>query len=93
MEESELVLNTIHDAVVWIDHGSKIVQWNAAAERIFGFMREDVLGRSLTSTITPDEHRVGHMNGMSKFMSTGHGQLFGRSVALESDPIADFPAP
>jgi PAS domain S-box-containing protein len=78
------ILNTIHDAVVWIDTGSRIVEWNSAAERVFGFMHDDVVGRSLTSTIIPDEHRVAHLNGMAKFMSTGTGQLFGHTVEINA---------
>lgn len=78
------ILDTIHDAVVWIDHNSKIVEWNLAAERLFGFHREDVIGRSLTSTIIPDEHRVAHLDGMSKYMQTGEGQLFGHSVEIDA---------
>ena len=78
------VLNTFQDAVVWIDTNSRIVEWNGAAERLFGFMREDVVGCSLAHTIIPDEHRVAHLNGMAKFMQTGAGAIFGRTVDINA---------
>ena len=78
------ILETFPDAVVWVDSASKIVQWNSAAERIFGFKRKDVVGRSLTQTIIPDEHRSAHMIGMANFMKTGTGQIFGHTVEIEA---------
>ena len=78
------ILDTFQDAVIWIDVKSIIVEWNAAAEHVFGFKREDVMGRSLTSTIVPDHHRASHMAGMKNFMATGEGPIFGHTVEIDA---------
>ncbi|MCX2982939.1 PAS domain S-box protein [Halieaceae bacterium IMCC14734] len=78
------ILNTCQDAVIWIDTNSHIVQWNNKAEALFGFRRESVLKHSITSTIIPDEHRVGHLKGMAKYMDTGHGNVFGVKTTINA---------
>lgn len=78
------ILDTFQDAVVWIDITSKIVEWNKAAETVFGFKRGDVIGRSLTSTIIPDHHRENHMAGMKNFLATGEGSIFGHTVEIDA---------
>lgn len=78
------VLNTFQDAVVWIDTNSRIVEWNTAAERLFGFSRSEVLSHTLVNTIVPDEHRAAHLNGMAKYMETGTGAIFGRTVNINA---------
>ena len=37
------------DAIVSLDHAGRILEFNPAAERIFGYRREDVLGRDLAA--------------------------------------------
>ncbi len=42
-------------AAVGCNASFRIVEWNQAAENLFGYRREEVLGRSMTETIVPDE--------------------------------------
>ncbi len=43
------------EAVIVIDHRERVVEWNAAAQLIFGFEREEVRGRRLGALIVPTE--------------------------------------
>jgi len=45
LRRQALILEQLYDAVVIADFEDKIVDWNAAAERIFGYSREEILGR------------------------------------------------
>ena len=60
----------IGDAVVISDADGRIVVWNPAAERIFGFLEAEALGQSL-DLITPERHRRRHWDGYAKTMRTG----------------------
>ena len=60
----------IGDAVVISDADGRIVIWNPAAERIFGFSEAEALGQSL-DLITPERHRRRHWDGYAKTMRTG----------------------
>lgn len=64
------LLDCIGDAVVVADAHEKIVLWNAAATRIFGFSEEEALGNTL-DLIVPERQRQKHNEGYSKSMETG----------------------
>jgi PAS domain S-box-containing protein len=58
------------DAIVAADPQGKVTFWNPAAERIFGFAREEALGRSL-DLIIPERFRQRHWNGYDEVMRSG----------------------
>ena len=83
---SQLV-SVIADAVVVADRDGNIVLWNAAATRLFGFLEEEALGRSLT-LITPERLRHRHDVGFAQSMSTGttrYGEQLLKVPALHKD--------
>ncbi|MCX8146359.1 MAG: diguanylate cyclase [Azovibrio sp.] len=52
-------MNTAMDAVVVIDGTSRILEFNPAAERMFAYRGEEVIGQSL-SLLVPEELRAAH---------------------------------
>ena len=64
------LLDCIGDAVVVADAHEKIVLWNTAATRIFGYSEEEALGNTL-DLIVPERQRQKHSEGYSKSMETG----------------------
>jgi len=70
------------DAMVGADESGRITLWNPAAERLFGFTAEEVLGTDV-SRLVPPALREKHRQGMERFLATGHGELIGRVVEVE----------
>jgi PAS domain S-box-containing protein len=64
------LIDCIGDAVIVADAHEKIVLWNAAATRIFGYSEEEALGNTL-DLIVPERQRQKHNEGYSKSMETG----------------------
>lgn len=64
------LVDAIGDAVIVADRHGRIVLWNAAATRIFGFSETEALGHDLT-LITPERLRQRHNTGFDKSMETG----------------------
>ena len=64
------LLDCVGDAVIVADAHEKIVLWNAAATRIFGYSEEEALGNTL-DLIVPERQRQKHNEGYSKSMETG----------------------
>lgn len=64
------LLDCVGDAVIVADAHEKIVLWNAAATRIFGYAEEEALGKSL-DLIVPERQRQKHNEGYSRSMETG----------------------
>lgn len=76
----EAMLSTANDPVITIDELSRIIDWNQAAERVFGWSREEAVGHVLTELIIPPEHRAMHQAGIERFLSDGTAQIFNRRV-------------
>ena len=51
------VLDTSNDAFVSIDEKGRIAEWNASAESLFGWAREEALGRPFSETVIPEPDR------------------------------------
>jgi PAS domain S-box-containing protein len=64
------LLDCVGDAVIVADAHEKIVLWNAAATRIFGYSEEEALGKTL-DLIVPERQRQKHNEGYNKSMETG----------------------
>ena len=64
------LIECIGDAVIVADAHEKIVLWNPAASRIFGYSEEEALGNTL-DLIVPERQRQKHNEGYSKSMETG----------------------
>lgn len=69
---------SIGDAIIVSDVNEKIVLWNAAATRIFGYSEAEALGNTV-DLIVPDRQRHRHNEGYSKSMATGTTR-YGSSV-------------
>ena len=80
--QNRLIVETADDAFVAIDPASRILDWNHAAERTFGWAREEVLGLTLPDTIIPERHRDAHLIGLARFLSTGEGAVIGRRIEI-----------
>jgi len=64
------VLEGLPDALILADTAGVIRFWNAAAERVFGFTRDEAVGQSLNLLI-PDRFRPAHDAGFARALQTG----------------------
>lgn len=55
------------DAIVLVDNGGMITSWNPAAEKLFGYPADVVVGQSL-ALIIPPKHLLRHTSGFHKAM-------------------------
>ncbi len=70
------------DAIVTIDQKGRIVDFNPAAEHMFGVQREQAIGRDMVELIMPDGWRDAHESGMRRFLETGEGPVFGQRIEV-----------
>lgn len=66
----EAFVQAAADAIIAAGADGKIVFWNSAATRIFGFSADEALGESL-DLIIPERFRARHWTGYRQVMSTG----------------------
>ncbi|UCE89851.1 MAG: PAS domain S-box protein, partial [Pseudomonadota bacterium] len=72
------------DCVVSMDEQGRIIEFNPAAEKTFGYRRSDVLGKPLAETIVPEQYRARHHAGMQRYLETGEGSFLGRRIELSA---------
>lgn len=80
---ADAILSSALDCIVVADVHGRIVEFNAAAERTFGWARADVLGKTMDDTIVPHHHRHGHRTGMERYLAGGAPAVIGRRVEVE----------
>jgi PAS domain S-box-containing protein len=76
------MLDAALDGIVTIDHEGRITEFNPAAERIFGFRRDDVVGKELAEVLIPEAYRERHRRGMARYLATGEATLLGTRVEM-----------
>jgi PAS domain S-box-containing protein len=64
------LLDSAMDGIITIDEGQKIILYNRAAERIFGWSALQVMGRPM-DMLMPKRFRGGHRAHVSRFGATG----------------------
>jgi PAS domain S-box-containing protein len=81
-ERTRLIVETALDAVITIDSGGVITGWSPQADRVFGWTRQEVLGRLLTETIIPHNYREAHGRGLNHYLATGEGPVLNKRIEL-----------
>jgi PAS domain S-box-containing protein len=81
-ERTRLTLDAALDAVVMMDSEGVITGWNPQAEAVFGWPRDEALGRPLADTIIPSQYREAHRRGLERFLATGEGPVLNRRIEM-----------
>ena len=63
------------DAIVTADVDGRIIGFNSAAEQVFGWPRDDIIGRTMEETFIPHRMRDAHHNGMQRYLKTGQQRV------------------
>lgn len=86
LRQSEVYRNAIIesalDSIIAMDQHGRIVEFNPAAERTFGYRRKDVIGRTVAETVIPPRLREAHRRGLATFVETGAGPVMGKRVEM-----------
>lgn len=75
------VVQTAPDAIVLADGEGRMLSWNSAAERLFGYGAWEVLGECLT-VIMPERYRADHERALARVRTTGDVRLKGTIVTM-----------
>ena len=82
------ILDSVLDCIVTMDARGNVIEFNTAAERTFGYVKADVIGRPLAGLIIPPSVRDAHTAGLARYLAMGDGPLLGKLievVAMRSD--------
>ena len=81
-ERNRVIVDTALDAVISMDAAGVMTDWNAQAANIFGWSREEALGRRVSETVIPTRDRTAHEDGLRHFLTSGEGQILNRRIEM-----------
>lgn len=81
-EKFRKISASANDAIIMLDDEERVSYWNAAAEKIFSYSKEEVVGKNLHTLIIPVVFQNRHLEGFKEFQITGQGPVIGKTVEL-----------
>jgi len=72
----------VNDALVMIDGEGKVLFWNQAAEKLFGYTAAEAMGMDFHTLAVPPELRKKAHAGLGHFAATGEGVVFGATIEI-----------
>jgi diguanylate cyclase (GGDEF)-like protein/PAS domain S-box-containing protein len=75
IDDATRMVQVAHDAFVALDHRGRIVEWNPEAAAVFGWAREEVLGRSLAEVAVPARHRQAYDERLAELLDGEHAAV------------------
>src|ERR1700730_10042948 len=81
-ERMQAILDSALDCVITMDHQGKVVEFNPAAEKTFGYKRAEAIGQLLADLIVPPALRGRHQRGLTHYLSTGEAPALGKRIEL-----------
>jgi PAS domain S-box-containing protein len=83
-ERHRATLQAALDCVVTMDADGRVVDFNPAAERTFGYAQADAVGREMAELIVPPELRDRHRRGLRRYLDTNIPHLLDTRVEIEA---------
>ncbi|MDD2762281.1 MAG: PAS domain S-box protein, partial [Methylomonas sp.] len=71
-------------AVISMDQQGMVMEFNRAAEQVFGISAEQALGADLADLIIPERYRAAHRAGLQRHIETGRSKVIGAHLALSA---------
>jgi two-component system, cell cycle sensor histidine kinase and response regulator CckA len=67
------ILDSVLDCIITMDAAGVVIEFNAAAERTFGYTKAQAIGRPLAELIIPPAFREAHTRGLARYLRTNEG--------------------
>lgn len=76
------LLDAALDCIITMDATGRILEFNTAAQRVFGYTREEAVGQELASLVIPPALQDRHRAGLRHYLETGEGPVLGRRLEV-----------
>ena len=78
------VLRASLDGIISIDALGIVLEFNPAAERMFGYSREEAIGADMAELIVPPARREAHRSGLRRMLEGGEPRILDKRIELEA---------
>ncbi|WP_325061660.1 PAS domain S-box protein [Vitreimonas sp.] len=81
-ERARLIIETALDAVIGMDKEGRVADWSPQAAPMFGWTREEALGRPLADLIIPERYRDSHRAGLARYLARGEARVLNQRIEI-----------
>jgi PAS domain S-box-containing protein len=81
-DRSAAIVGAALDSIVTIDERGRVVEFNPASEVLFGWSREEAIGRDLGELFIPAAYAGAHRDGIRRYVATGEGPVLNQRLEL-----------
>jgi PAS domain S-box-containing protein len=79
------ILESSMDCIITMDLEGRVVDWNPAAEKTFGYSQQEAIGKQMAKLIVPERFREQHYKGLARYLATGEGRVLGQRLELSAN--------
>lgn len=76
------VIDAALDCIIMMDEEGLVVEFNPAAEHVFGYSRDEAVGATLADLVIPESLRDAHHNGLMHYLKTGEHAVLNKRVEV-----------
>jgi PAS domain S-box-containing protein len=88
IRENQEIFNAIdsaaRDALIMIDHNGHVTYWSKACKDIFGYSRDEMMGKDLHLVLAPEQFHGAYHKAFTGFRVTGKGAAIGHTLELKA---------
>ena len=78
------ITDSAKDAIIMMDQNGQVSYWNPAAQRLFGYTADEVMGMDLHRLLAPKRYHEKQSDAFPRFQRTGRGQLVDTTVEVQA---------
>lgn len=90
--KSHKIVEMVAEGIITIDTRGKVLSFNPAAQKIFGYSEAEIIGKNV-SVLMPPQHRDQHDEYIARYLLTGRSQVIGSRRELEGRRKNGMPFP
>ena len=84
LEQFRAISAAALDAILVMNDEGRLIYWNPAAQAMFGYASEEVLGKDLHEVLAPSRYREDARQGVARFRESGTGPVLGEVFEREA---------
>lgn len=77
------VVDASFDGVIVMNGEGIVLDFSPAAEEVFGWSANEIIGQKMSDYIIPEKYRQMHDTGLERFLETGEGPVLGKRIEIE----------
>lgn len=81
---AKAITNAAVDAIIMMDDRARVTLWNPAATRLFGYTKEEAMGRNVHDLIVPDNYSDAYRPALISFLKRDRKEVLARTVEVNA---------